>query len=118
MMTDRPTLNESETQAREALVRLAAAMLDGRLSFFEGAVEVPRLKSAVGGVPDFDPHFDAFVVIASESDHLPRKAQQHLWSIEAIAELQPDFERTERWAATFAPSACRGLIERFARCCP
>lgn len=69
-----------------------------------------QLKVTVGGIPNQDPHVDAFISIASESDHLPLKAQQHLWSVEAIAELQPDFERTERWAATFVPSACHGLI--------
>jgi hypothetical protein len=114
-MSERPVLNEREARAREALVGLAAAMLDGSLSFFEGAVEVLRLKSAVGGVADRDPHFDVFAVIESETDHLPLKAQQQVWNAKALAGLQPEFERTERWAASFAPAACHGLIERFAR---
>lgn len=112
-MSDRPAINEHEAQARELLVGLAAAMLEGKVSFFEGAVQVLRLKSEVGGVADRDPHFDAFVVIDSETDHLPLKAQQHLWNAKALADLQPEFERTEVWAAGFAPAACRGLIKRF-----
>ncbi|MFM2448719.1 MAG: hypothetical protein RIS44_1169 [Pseudomonadota bacterium] len=114
-MPDRPALNEQETQAREALVGMAAAMLDGNLSFFEGAVEVLRLRSAIGGVSDRDPDFDAFVAIESETDHLPLKAQHHLWNANALADLQSEFQRTEMWAAGFAPDACRGLIERFGR---
>lgn len=112
-MSDRPALNDREAQARESLVGLAAAMLDGRVSFFEGAVEVLRLKQAVGGTADRDPDFDAFVVIESEIDHLPLKAQHQLWNAKALAELQPELEHTERWAASFAPAACRGLIDRF-----
>ncbi|HOY79681.1 MAG TPA: DUF2489 domain-containing protein [Casimicrobium sp.] len=112
-MTDRPAINEHEAQARESLVSLAVAMLEGRVSFFEGAAQVLRLKSAVGGIADGDPHFDAFSVIASETDHLPLSAQQHLWNAKALADLRPEFERTEEWASGFAPAACRGLIERF-----
>ena len=112
-MSDRPALNEHEAQARAMLVSLAAAMLEGKLSFFEGAVQVLRLKSAVGGVADRDADFDAFVVIESETDHLPLKAQEHLWSPKALADLRPQLERTQTWAADFAPAACRGFIERF-----
>jgi len=112
-MSDRLPINEHEAQARELLVRLATAMLEGRASFFEGAAQVLELKAAVGGIAEGDPHFDAFVVIASETDHLPLNAQQHLWNAKALADLQPEFERTEKWASGFAPAACRGLIERF-----
>ncbi|WP_417070494.1 hypothetical protein [Niveibacterium terrae] len=112
-MSDRAALNEREVQAREALVELASAMLCGRESFFEGAVQLLRLKPAVGGTADSDPDFDVFVAIESETDHLPLQAQQNLWSAEALSVLLPEFERTERWAAEFAPAACRSLIERF-----
>ena len=112
-MSDRLPLNESETQARSALVALVAAMLAREVSYFEGAVEVLRLKSSIGGVSERDPDFDAFVVIESETDHLPLMAQRHLWNPEALAMLDPEFEKTEEWAGTFAPAACRGLITRF-----
>jgi hypothetical protein len=113
VMSDRPPLNEFETQARSALVALAAAMLASDISYFEGACEVLRLKASIGGVPERDPDFDAFFVIESETDHLPLKAQQHLWNSEALAMLAPEFDKTEEWAGTFAPAACRGLIARF-----
>jgi len=112
-MSDHLPVNEYEVQARQSLVELADAMLEGRLSFFEGAVQVLLLKSAVGGVADRDPDFDAFLVIKSETDHLPLKAQQHLWNAQSLSELQSEFELTERWAKDFAPAACRGLIDRF-----
>lgn len=112
-MYDRPAVNEHEALAREALIRLVAEMLDERQSFFEGAAKVLRLKSAVGGVSDRDPDFDAFAVIVSETDHLPLKEQRHLWSTKVLADLQPEYERTEAWAQNFAPAACRRLLERF-----
>jgi hypothetical protein len=112
-MTDRPAINEHEAQARESLVSLADAMLEGRVTFFEGAAQVLRLKSEVSGINEGDAHFDAFLVIASETDHLPLSAQQHLWNAKALADLRPEFERTEKWASGFASAACRGLIGRF-----
>lgn len=112
-MSDRTPLNECEEQARKALVELASAMLCGRVSFLEGAVQLLHLKSAIGGTADDAQEFDAFVAIVSETDHLPLKAQQNLWSTEALSALQPEFERTEKWAAEFGSAVCRSLIERF-----
>ncbi|PJO24578.1 DUF2489 domain-containing protein [Burkholderia glumae] len=106
-------MNEGETLERSRLVSLAQAMLDGKLSFFEGAVQVLAIKSRLSGIADRDPDFDAFVAIQSETDHLPREAQRSLWSPAALAELGPEFRRTEEWAKFFAPQACRNLIARF-----
>lgn len=75
--------------------------------------QVLHLKSAVSGVANRDPDFDAFLVIESETDHVPLKAQQHLWNAQSLSELHPAFERTERWTKDFAQAACRGLIDRF-----
>lgn len=112
-MNDRPPLNEHEAQARQTLVALATAMLSTEVSFFEGAVQVLRLKQAIGGIADRDPDFDVFVAIESETDHLPLHAQQHLWDPEALAKLAPEFAKTEIWATSFAPTACHSLISRF-----
>lgn len=107
-------MNEVEILPRSRLVLLAQAMLAGQLSFFEGAVQVLALKNQLGGVADKDPDFDAFIVIQSETDHLPLKAQWSLWAPTALAELEPEFWRIEEWAKSFAPQACRNLIARFA----
>ena len=71
------------------------------------------LQSQVGGLDDRDADFDAFAVIASETDHLPLENQRPLWSRSAIERLAPEFKRTEEWAAEFAPEACRNIIARF-----
>lgn len=115
MAANHPHINVPEAQAREALVALASAMLEGRLSYSEGAVQVLRLRPIVGGIADRDPDFDAFVLIESETDHLPLKAQQHLWNAKSLGDLQPEFERTQEWASGFAPAACRRLVDRFNR---
>ena len=112
-MPDRPPRNEIEVETRRRVVALARSMLAGELSFMEGAVEVAGLRTRIGGLPERDYDFDAFVVISSETDHLPLQAQRHLWSERALAALAPDFERVQQWATGFAPQACMNLIKRF-----
>jgi len=114
MNTDTPSLNESEEIARQNLVALCRAMLAGKLSFFEGAIEVCSLRSSIR-VSENDLDIMAFVAIASETDHLPPLKAQPLWSSDALQRLQPEFEKTETWAKSFANESCKNLIERFAK---
>ena len=110
---DRPALNEDERNARLKLVTFAKAMIKNELSFFEGASKVLSLKDDIGGISDRDKDFDAFVAITSETDYLPLEQQKHLWSKAALAKLEPEFNKTEEWANTFAPEACKNIIARF-----
>jgi len=110
---DRPPLNESEREARLKLVAFAKAMIYKELPFFEGAPKILSLKDEVDGITDSDQDFNAFVVISSETEHLPLEQQEHLWSQEALAKLEPEFSKTEEWANTFAPEACKNIIARF-----
>src|SRR5579871_727991 len=106
-------MRKEETLDRNRLVALVQAMLDGELSFFEGSAKVLAIKGQLSGIADRDPDFDAFAVICSETDHLPLEAQRSLWSPSALAELEPEFRRTEQWAKSFALPACKNLIARF-----
>lgn len=106
-------MNEQEISARQRLVVVAKSMLDGDLSFLEGAAQVLAIKELLSGVVDRDSDFDAFLVIRLESDHLPLKEHWPQWSPEALTHLDPEFKRTEEWASSFAPQACKNLIERF-----
>lgn len=112
MTTDHPARNESELDARKELVSLCQAMLAGQLSFFEGALRVCPLRFKIGA-PENDSDLMAFVAIESETDHLPPQHIQHQWSSEALTRLQPEFEKTEAWAMSFASMACENLIKRF-----
>lgn|ERR1700754_3135028 len=106
-------MDERETLERSRLVSVAQAMLDGNLSFFEGARQVLAIKSRLSGLADRDPDFDVFVAIQSETDHLPLNEYRSLWSSSALAALEPEFLRTEEWARPFASLASRNLIARF-----
>lgn len=112
-ITDRDAINEVEAEARENLVSLVKSMLNGSITYFEGASKVLELKNKIGGISDQDKDFDTFLIIQSETDHLPLEKQKHLWSREALVKLQPEFIKTECWAETFAQKACKNLVDRF-----
>jgi hypothetical protein len=112
-MADRPAYREDEIEARRQVVALAKDMLAGRLSYFEGAVQVWALQSKVGGLGDHDPDFVAFLAIVSDTDHLPLHAQRPRWAPSALERLAPEFKDVEEWVSTFAPDACKSIIARF-----
>lgn len=106
-------MNESKTTGPQVLVSLAQSMLEGKLSFFEGAVKILAIKNMMDEIEEKDPDFDAFVIIRSETDHLPLHAQHQQWAPKVLNHLEPEFQRTEEWARSFAPQACKNLIIRF-----
>jgi hypothetical protein len=106
-------MTEQEIRARRSLVTVAQAMLDGELLYLEGAAQVLSIRNQLSGIADRDPDFDVFVVIRSETDHLPLEEQRYLWRPEVLARLEPEFKQSEEWAKSFAPHACQNLIERF-----
>ena len=112
-MSSRPALNESEAEARSLLVNAVREMLAGTLPFNEGAVQLLRLRGTVGGVSEHDEDFLVFTAIASETDHLPLKAQFHLWNQDALARLTPELERSPLGASEFAGEDCKNLVLRF-----
>jgi hypothetical protein len=112
-MIDRVAITQEEIDSRRQLVALAAAMLAGELTFFEGASQVLRLWTKVGGVTGDDPDFEAFSIISSETDHLPLAESRQYWAKSALERVAPEIEHTEQWARGFAPKACASIIERF-----
>jgi len=112
-MGSRTAPSELEAEARGLLVNVVREMLAGALPFNEGAVQMLRLRGDIGGVTEDDEDFLVFAAISSETDHLPLKAQFHLWNQAALSKLAPEFQRSQEWASEFAGEACKRLLLRF-----
>jgi hypothetical protein len=111
---DRPPLNEQERAARRELTQLLRLVLSGHCSYLEAAPRMVHSRGCVGGVSDFDDDFRAFVLINSETDHLPMLATRHLWAEHALKALEPEIAKREVRAADFAKASCMALLVRFA----
>ncbi len=86
-------------------------MLEGRLTWLEGARVLVALRSEVGLEDDAD--FGPFVLIESETDHLPIGPQRVHWSEEALFRKESDVRRAEEWAKQTALKEAQRLVERF-----
>lgn len=96
---------------RKKLVDVVRRMLDGELSFLEGALIVPRADALE--IDDLDKDLIPFMGINSESDRFPLGAVRQHWNPDGLAKLQPEIDGLEKWARKLASDHCRRLIERF-----
>lgn len=104
-------ISPSTYRERKRLVDIVRRMLDGEVSFLEGALMVPGPNAL--DIDEFDEDFIPLVAINSETDRFPLgEARQH-WNPDALAKLQPEIDRTEKWAREMASQHCQRLIERF-----
>jgi Protein of unknown function (DUF2489) len=99
------------------IVAICEAILNEEIGIIAGSqrlsrLEVELLHRKVGWFQR-DEDFLTFVVIDSETDHLPINLDRHNWSLKALARRDEELAKAEALykEATFA--ACRILIERF-----
>lgn len=105
-----------ESKVEEARLEIAATarrMLDGNLSFIEGARRIFALRDAAR-LDYFDPDILPFVAIDSETDTLPFGNVRKLWAPAALEKLQPKIDSAEQWAHEAGAPHCRNLIRRLA----
>jgi hypothetical protein len=100
-----------ESKWRQIVVT-AQRMLDGELSFIEGARALLKFRSS-GYIEIADPDILPFVLIESETDALPLGDVRALWKPESLVRLQPEIEHAEQWARELGSASCRNLIKRF-----
>lgn len=65
-------------------------------------------------VEDGDQDFIPFVVVSSETDHLPIGVEALNWSDEALVRKEPELKHAREWAMEAVGAACASLVARFA----
>ena len=99
--------------ARRRVAQVAQDVLAGHLDIFTAAQELSRLRHDVD-VGEDDEDFLAFVLIDSETDHLPiAERVRPLWDATALREKDKDIARADAWAREFGIPACVNLVSRF-----
>jgi hypothetical protein len=97
---------------RRKLSELARQILDGELSYIEGARSIWRLGRK-GNLSEMDTDLVKFLAIDSETDALPIGAERKLWNRDALERLRPEIENAEAWAKKVGQTACENLVKRF-----
>ena len=113
-LADRPNPHDLAMveQARRAVGEAASSILIGQLSYLDGARLICAQRPFCAVAED-DPDFDAFIVVYSESDHLPVGAARRNWAEDTLLRLQPEIEASEARAAAVATTAAENLARRY-----
>jgi len=106
------SIDENIEKQRKRAASVARGMLDGSIHYLEGAIELSSLRLMVG-LPEDDKDFMAFVLVSSETDHLPIGAPRLHWSQEALDRLEPEVQQSIKWAKEITLAECKSIMERF-----
>jgi hypothetical protein len=97
---------------RDAL-ETAQLVLDGRIGLIEGCVTLASYGSEVVPSPSDDADFGTFILVASETDHLPLGEVRQRWSADALAGADAKIEGITKHYRQHIVTACANLIARF-----
>ena len=86
-------------------------MLTGELSYLDGARFIR--ESCWAAQLEDDSDIAAFVLIESETDHLPLGPSRKDWSPAALEDKEFDLRRAEDWARGTAEEEVKNLVRRF-----
>lgn len=103
--------NQMSKQDTE-IVKVAQAILDDTMDLIEGS----RILHGLGHdicADDHDPDFLIFVVIDSETDHLPIGEVRQLWSENVLVEKDEETRKIKAFYKDDVVQACSRLILRF-----
>ena len=112
-MTERMTHEEYVAMQRRRVAELARQILAGEIDVLDGACKIKALRFEVE-VEDWDQDFIPFVLVESETDHLPIGIEALNWSDEALVRKEPELKHAREWALETVSAACASLVTRFA----
>jgi hypothetical protein len=111
-MTERMSHDEYVAMQRRRVTGLAKQILSGDIDVLDGSSQMLRLCGEID--VDFnDEDVRAFILVESETEHLPIGAEALNWSDEALARKEPDLRRARAWATDIVREHCTNLISRF-----
>jgi hypothetical protein len=112
-MTERMTHEEYVFMQRRRVAELARQILAGEIEVLDGSCQIAALHCEVE-VEDEDQDFMAFMLVSSETDHLPIGTEALNWSDEALVRKEPELQHAREWSIETVRAECASLLARFA----
>ena len=106
------THEEHIEKQRQRVCEVTKGMLDGSTHYLEGAIELCSLRHQVEAY-ESDEAFEAFILVESETDHLPLGTERKYWSELALERHEHEIEELVVWAKEVSLAECKSLLERF-----
>ena len=111
-MIERMSHEEYVAMQRRRVAELAQQILSGRIDVLDGSAQIAGLRAEIE-IDLRDDDMMAFVLVESETDHLPIGIEAQNWSDEALARKEPDLRRARAWATDVVREPCASLVSRF-----
>ena len=111
-MTGHMTHEEFIAAAKARVCALAKSIIASEIPVLDGAHEMFTLLPQAGLSTD-DEIYREFVLIHSETEHLPIGKQVSSWPPGSLERLQPEFDSAAAWARPITLAACKSLLIRF-----
>jgi len=96
----------------EYIVKVAQAILNGTMDVIEGSRMLHGLGHDVCA-DDLDPDFSIFVVVDSDTDHLPIGEVRQLWAENILVEKDEEIRKIKAFYKDDVLQTCSSLILRF-----
>ena len=107
------THEEYVAMQRRRVAELARQIVAEEIDVLDGSCKIAELRFQVE-VEDADQVFTPFVLVSSETDHLPIGIEALNWSDEALLRKEPELKHAREWAMKTVSAACASLVTRFA----
>jgi hypothetical protein len=111
-MSHEEYVEKATRENRAKAVSIVQAMLDGSIDYIVGARQLSGMKYDEGFTED-DADLAVFSLIDSETDSLPIGHSREYWSKEALERLQPEIDRSVKWAKGMSLKHCKSIVRRF-----
>ncbi len=102
---------EYSTFIQGKIVGIAEAILNCEISIIVGSRKLNALRFSLD--LDNDEDFSLFVLIDSDTDHLPIDWERQNWSVEALARKDVEIAECELFYKESVITACKKIIARF-----
>lgn len=107
--------NENEVAAlREQIAATAKALRSRELPFLDGVRQLNALGHEVSQT-GHDEDFMDFVVIESETDHIPKSSAREMCAQSWLDQCDNEIREVEEFYGKRVDSTCERLIERFSK---
>jgi hypothetical protein len=108
-----PLSDDSQiSDARKDVATIAQSLLSQNISFLEGIRQLNSLRFEVS-IKDNDIDFQIFVVIDSETDHMPAKETRLMSSKSWLVKCDADLDVIRKFYSLDVSKSCENLIKRF-----
>jgi hypothetical protein len=114
---DPKSLSKSDFEKINKLKRMAVALssniMEGKVGLIAGCIQMGKIAHEIFENPVENEDFVIFIVVSSDTDHLPTEETSKYWDQEILKEKKKEIDYIENYYKDDVFKACKSIIDRF-----